>query len=112
MNKICALTNPGDFERVYKSSRWSGTSAIGIKSCINGQNLSRFGLVVGKRIGGAVQRNLVKRRLREIIRQLDIKKGMDILIVARTGVTSAGFTDLKNTVSSALKKTDLLMENE
>jgi ribonuclease P protein component len=45
---------------------------------------TRFGVLVGRRLGNAVTRNRVKRRCREIVRQPDMQRGpYDILILPR-----------------------------
>ncbi len=111
MNGKCFITSSEDFARIHKSSRWSGGGLIGIKSCLNGRDVTRFGLIVSKRVGGAVQRNLVKRRLREIVRQLVVKRGMDILITARPETAEAGFEPLKKAVVVSLKRTGLLADD-
>jgi ribonuclease P protein component len=50
---------------------------------------SRLGLSVGKRVGNAVRRNYIKRRLREAFRtqKSELPKGLDIICVARPEVT-------------------------
>jgi ribonuclease P protein component len=112
MNAKCSLTSAEDFARVHQNSRWSGNGLVGIKSCLNGGEVTRFGLIVSKRVGGAVQRNLVKRRLREITRRLNTKQGMDILISARPGTARVGYEDLKNAVLISLKRANLLTNND
>jgi ribonuclease P protein component len=53
------------------------------KECANSAALSRLGLSVSRKSGNAVQRNLIKRKLREFFRQSDWRfEGVDLLIVA------------------------------
>jgi len=61
-------------------------------------------LSVGKRIGGAVRRNRVKRVLREIMRAFlkDIAGGFDIVVVARQGIEDTSFYELKYRVKELL----------
>lgn len=45
---------------------------------------TRFGVLVGRRLGAAVARNRVKRRCREIVRQPEMQRGpFDVLILPR-----------------------------
>ena len=58
---------------------------------------SRFGISVKKALGGAVMRNRIKRRIREILRRnrTEIPTGWDIVIHPRTTVAQAAFAPLE-----------------
>jgi ribonuclease P protein component len=66
---------------------------------------SRVGLVVSRKVGGAVVRNKVKRRLREIFRQfiLPYAKG-DWVVVARKGSYDLSFGDLQKSLTRAMQR--------
>ena len=102
------LTKPKDFARVHGQGRWAGGGLLGLKSCRTDLILARCGFTVSKRVGGAVVRNRVKRRLREIVRALPLKPGTDIVISARPRTATAKFGELKQTVSNLLAQADLL----
>lgn len=71
----------------------------------NGGNVSRVGFIVSKKLGGAVTRNRVRRRLRELYRTLPNKpKDLDIVIIARYGAVKADFEALGQTLSYAFGK--------
>lgn len=53
--------------------------------------MTRVGLVVSKRVGGAVTRNRVKRRLRECFSSLAIQPGYDIVVSARPAAAHAEY---------------------
>lgn len=73
-----------------------------VKDCI-----AHFGIIIKKQICSAVQRNLLKRRLKNIIREYeDIninKKGLH-LFICRTHIKNANFHDLKKNTYEILKK--------
>jgi ribonuclease P protein component len=74
---------------------------------------SRIGLVTSKKVGGAVERNRVRRRLREIIKTMNIKCGTDLVFVARSSAGSANFPALQGSVRDLLKRAGLVdIENE
>ncbi len=62
---------------------------------------TRIGFSVGKRVGGAVVRNQVKRRLRMIVRGLPWRDGLDIVVLPQASAAIATFEAL----SAALMRT-------
>jgi len=72
---------------------------------------SRIGFSVSRRVGGAVQRNRVKRRLREVIRRKlpRIAPGYDLVITARPGAADARMETLEQDVAVLLARARLLI---
>jgi ribonuclease P protein component len=71
----------------------------------DGEPLVRAGFTATKRIGGAVERNRAKRRMREAARLLlpaHARPGCDYVFIARGGVTTRPWTRLLDDVKSAL----------
>ncbi len=71
---------------------------------------SRVAFSAGKRVGGAVQRNRAKRRLREAVRPLlsSLAEGWDLLLIARSGAVTADYTDLAGAVRTLFQKAGVL----
>jgi ribonuclease P protein component len=63
---------------------------------------------VGKRTGNAVNRNTIKRRLREAIRHTSVKAGWDVVFIARARSRNASYHQLKASATSLLRRADLL----
>jgi ribonuclease P protein component len=70
--------------------------------------LTRYGFSVSKRLGGAVVRNRVKRRMREILRALPLEAGWDIIFIARPKAATASFADLKKKVRGLVSRAKIL----
>lgn len=69
----------------------------------------RVGLRVSRRIGGAVVRNNVRRRLREALRPLIPRlRACDIVVVARPGVLGAEVADLEQALEETAARAGLL----
>ena len=66
--------------------------------------IARFGLVVGRRIGSAVERNRAKRRLREAIRQVGMPVGYDVVIIAGASTPTVPFLRLSGWLSEGINE--------
>ena len=63
---------------------------------------------MGKRVGGSVVRNRLKRRLREIVRQQSLRPGFDLVISGRPAAAAAEFEQLSSTIAGLMRRAQLL----
>lgn len=102
-----------DFQRVRRRGRQVGGRllALGyIRRPAPGRDAPlRAGFAVGKRVGGAVVRNLVKRRLREIVRraQGSLAPGWDVILNARPPAAEATYAELEAETRDLLARAGL-----
>ena len=96
----------GDFDRVYQAGKRSSSSHFTVFVRSNELALNRFGFSIKKALGGAVVRNRIRRRLREIVRchQQEISAGWDIVIHPKSSVVKAPFATLTEDLLRLLKK--------
>ncbi len=87
-----------DFARVRAEGRTvrGGLLLLGVLDLGDASEF-RVGLVTSKRVGGAVQRNRLRRRLREIVRrhQHEIRKGVWLVVVTRPAAARTTSEDLE-----------------
>lgn len=105
------LKKQKDFERVYKQGRGFKQDFLFLKITANDLEITRFGLVVSRKISKkAVIRNRLKRRLREIIRlRLEkIKKGKDVVLITLSGVEKKEYAEIEQVVEKLFKKAGLI----
>ncbi len=109
MRRALSLRGGSDFQRVWDAGKSWPHPLIVLRACPNGMVTSRFGFVVGKKIGKAAARNHVKRWLRDVVRhrQEKIVKGWDLIFIARDGVEHARFKDIEQAVEQVLQKAKL-----
>lgn len=69
---------------------------------------TRFGLVTTRRIGNAVVRNKVRRRLREVLRTTPVKAGWDLVFIARRRSVVPDYHQLKGAANDLLRRANLL----
>ena len=79
----------------------------------NRERVNRVGITTGKKLGGAVVRNRVRRRLREVYRLSEEKfrPGWDIVVVARSKAIDAPFPELQRAYLQLAGKLRLLRED-
>ena len=75
----------------------------------NGAGHDRLGIVASKKVGGAVQRNRAKRRIREMFRALEAASvpsqlPMDVVVIARPDTVTAPFAAITADFQAALRK--------
>lgn len=83
------LTRSAEFERVYRQGRsWANRHLVLYSFPNPSAEEPRVGLSVSRRVGGAVERNRVKRVLREAVPRAgrDLLGGQDVVVVARPEV--------------------------
>jgi ribonuclease P protein component len=111
MQKDLRLRKSKEFSRVYRLGTSWVDSVFVLKVLPNGRgDVSRFGFSVGKRLGKAVQRNAIKRRTRESVRQISVKEGWDIAFIARSGSKGATYSQLGSSAKRLLERAGLLSE--
>lgn len=104
------LSRSGDFDRVYRDGRSRGNRFLVLYSFQRGDEPAggeaRLGVSVGRRVGGAVQRNRVKRAIRESFWELagELPAGHDYVIVARPGVEGLVEREGANGVLESLRE--------
>ncbi|PIP49205.1 MAG: ribonuclease P protein component [Chloroflexi bacterium CG23_combo_of_CG06-09_8_20_14_all_45_10] len=106
------LTKRAQYALVYQQGRTYIDSLIVMKALPNGLNLSRYGFSVTKKVGKAVQRNRLKRLLREITRLQLVKPGWDIVFIVRREAVAADYHQLGKTVTMLLAQAQLLQRSD
>jgi ribonuclease P protein component len=99
------LLKHADFERVYKQGRRHFSSHMTVFYLRQKEGGARTGFTVGRVLGGAVQRNRIKRRLREGVRlRRSLLAGpVDVVINPKKSVLKIGFPVLLEEITLAFE---------
>lgn len=102
------------FRRLYQRGKSAAGRYVVVYCRKNGLDYNRLGLTVSTKVGHAVVRNRVRRRLREAYRLSETRflSGYDIVIVARTRAASATYQDLSQGLMDASRKLGLIRKEQ
>jgi ribonuclease P protein component len=101
------LLKHSDFQRVYKGGKrhFSGLMTVFFLPRPDGDSGPRVGITVSRALGGAVQRNRIKRRMREAIRMhlAELAYGLDVVFNPKKLVADADFAQIESEVQKAFE---------
>lgn len=111
MKREHRLRTPAEFRRVREESRrvWPHPLLV-LYLAPNDLDHPRIGITVSSRVGKAVVRNRVRRRLREALRaRMDLLgagqgAGKDVLVIARPNAATATWADLGAALDAVLAR--------
>ena len=106
------MSRRADFDRVFRRGRRQEGSLLGLRAAPNERALSRYAYSISKRVGNAVVRNRIRRRLREAVRALPLREGWDIVFLARPAAATSDFQSLKAEMRSLVERARLLPKDE
>ncbi len=111
MKRTYRLRRNSDFQRVRHIGKSHASPLMVLAFLRNELEYSRFGFVVNKRLGKAVRRNKIKRRMREATRlqMPQIKPGFDVVLIARKRSGQASYVEISRALERLLKTANLLV---
>ena len=98
--------------RLRRRSEFTGVFDAGVKRhgqlmsvCVKqaGTARARVGIAASRKLGGAVERNFAKRRVREVFRRLELPEGLDIVVMPREAMLRAPFAAARQEFESLVK---------
>ena len=114
MKSRCTLKKNSDFRRLYAKGKSAVNPYMVVYCRRNRTGENRLGYTVSVKLGHAVLRNRMRRRLRELVRLNSprMKSGWDIVIVARSRCAEAPWQKLQTAFLASCEKLELLERQE
>ncbi len=107
-----ALKLNRDFQRLYRKGKSAVSPCLALYVRETRRPYSRLGLTVGVKVGKAVVRNKVRRRLREAYRIHEdrFRPGLDLVVVARVRAAHVPYRELERSLLRTADKLGLLVK--
>ena len=114
MRKSYRVKKEQEFQRVFHHGNSVANRQFVVYQ-INKSNQAHFrvGISVSKKLGNAVTRNRLKRRIRHILMELDdqITQNADFIVIARSPIVQMSYQEMKSSMMHVLKLATLLPKN-
>ena len=111
-SKILALSKNEEFKKLFKGNKISNEYVTIFFGNLKNKNNKKFNIsfITKKKIGNAVKRNKIKRRLRnivnELIKKISIKLNYSYLVIAKPTMLNSDYTKIKEALLLSFKKID------
>ena len=112
MNIRCTLKKNSDFRRLYSKGKSAVTPFMVVYCRRNGLDHNRVGYTVSTKLGHAVVRNRVRRRIRELYRlnRDKMRPGWDVIVVGRGRSAAGPYQKMNEAYLDCLRRLSLLQE--
>jgi len=110
MQRAHRLRHAADFQRVRDQRRAWRHPLLVLYVAPNDGQATRLGISVGRRVGNAVVRNRVKRRVREAVRHryAQLVPGQDLVFIARPPAAASSWPELRDATEELLRRARVL----
>lgn len=110
MDARYSIKKNSDFRHIYAKGKSCVSPYLVVYCRRNRSDVNRLGVTVSAKIGNAVCRNRIRRRLREIYRLNSslLRSGYDIIIVARTRSINAEFNGMRDAFLECCRSLEII----
>lgn len=114
MPAVSALRRRADFEALGRHGRAHSTPMLVLRTLRTERAETRLGLSTPRAVGGAVERNRLRRRLRELVRERigRIGPGWDLLLIARPASRQATYAELGTALDALLRRSEITRDGQ
>ena len=112
MGRYESLKNYRDFRNVYNNGKSYANKYLVMYILENGTDINRVGISVSKKVGNSIVRHRLARLIREAFRlnNDNVKRGLDIVVVARAGLKEKGYKETESAMLHLMKHLDIITD--
>ena len=112
MKKSFRVKREKDFKAIFKDGTSFANRKFVVYQLENQHNHFRVGLSVSKKLGNAVTRNQIKRRIRHILQSVkgSLVEHVDFVVIARKGVETLEYAEMEKNLLHVLKLSKIYQE--
>ncbi|MDZ7836052.1 MAG: ribonuclease P protein component [Alkalibacterium sp.] len=117
MKKAWRVKTEADFQKVFHQGQSMANRQFVVYSIAKeGQTHFRAGLSVGKKMGNAVMRNAIKRKIRHCLIEFDqqdlIRQDIDFIVIARKPVSEMDYHEVRKSLLHVFDRAQILKAKE
>lgn len=114
MKATVTIKDNRDFQRLYRRGKSAGSATLVLYTRPNRLGRNRVGITTGAKLGKAVVRNKMRRRVREILRLHagELRPGYDLVVVVRHQATVRDYWKMDRDLMACAGKLKLLVPKE
>ncbi|PJF31390.1 MAG: ribonuclease P protein component [Candidatus Thermofonsia Clade 1 bacterium] len=110
MQRAWRLRGRSNFERLKAHGKQWRSPLLTLSALPNGLPHNRYAFIISKRLGKAVARNRMRRRLREAVRRMALKQGYDIVLIGRANFAQHPYNMIVETLEELFRRAGLRCE--
>lgn len=117
-----SIKKNAEFRLVYKTGKSVANRRLAVYLTENNLGVNRVGITVSRKVGKAVVRNRIRRRIKEALRLIFVDQVMngfyfsrnnfDFVIVARNSAAQSSFSEIRNSLRSLFVQADKLLAKD
>jgi ribonuclease P protein component len=112
VNRNFRLTQSTDFKRVRRFGKSYAHPLVVLVVLVGADEQKHIGVMAGRSVGNAVQRNRAKRMLREAVRTIlpRLKLGWNVVLIARNPILNAKLSEIEDCLIQLFSKANLISD--
>ena len=106
MKKEYRVKKSKEIDAIIRNKKSIGNNFFVIYNKENIYSHPRFAISIGRKYGSSVQRNRIKRQIRYALRQIEITKSRDYVVVVKASASTLSYQEIELSLKNLINKTE------